>query len=111
MGYTIQNDEAIGNGGAGTPGAWDIISAANPLTEASGLIAVAFMNILEDAGTFSAMKEQTTIPKKGKESEAVSEDVDAKYLAYSYPQNVVFEGRYTALTPVGTSQFKVWFLK
>jgi hypothetical protein len=107
MGYTSAvNNEAIGNGGAGSPEAWDIITAASH--NLGGKIVVAFMNLTETDGAFSAMQEETTRAKAG--VAGVSTAVAAKYLTYTYPQNIIFEGRYTLLTPtVGT--FKVWFLK
>lgn len=106
MGYQTLNHEAIGNGGAGSPEAWDIITSASH--DLGGRIVIAFMNLTDTNGAFSAMKEETTPTKAGKAG--VSENVAAKYLTYTYPQNVIFEGRYTLLIPtVGT--FKVWFLK
>ena len=107
MGYnSTVNNEALGNGGAGSPETWDIITSASH--DLGGKIVAAFMNLTDTAGAFSAMEEETTPTKAGKAG--VSENVAAKYLTYTYPQNVIFEGRYTLLTPtVGT--FKVWFLK
>jgi len=107
MGYDNNpNEEAIGNGGAGSPKAWDIITAASH--DLGGRTVIAFMNLTATDGSFTAMKEETTRAKAGKAG--TSENVEAKYLTYTYPQNVIFEGRYTLLTPnVGT--FKVWFLK
>lgn len=107
MGFqSNKNDAAIGNGGAGSPEAWDIISpAAHDFT---GKIVTAFMCLAEDGDTMAEMEEETTISKAGQSG--VSTAVAAKYLTYTYPQNVVFEGRYTKLVP-STGSFKVWFLK
>jgi hypothetical protein len=107
MGYNSTiNDAALGNGGAGNPEAWDIITPASH--DLGGKIVAAFMNLTDTDGAFSAMKEETSPARAG--NDAVSANVAAKYLTYIYPQNIVFEGRYTLLTPtVGT--FKVWFLK
>jgi hypothetical protein len=108
MGYAdSQNTNAIGNGGAGTPGVWDIITSTS--NDLSGKIVCAFMSLDETGGSFSAMEEETKIAHGGKPG--ISESVDAKYLDYNYPQNVIFEGRYTKLTPEVGSTFKVWFLK
>jgi hypothetical protein len=101
-----KNDVAIGNGGAGTPEVWDIISpAAHDFT---GKIVTAFMCLAEDGDTMDEMEEETTISKGGRPG--VSEAVAAKYLTYTYPQYCIFEGRYTKLVPT-TGLFKVWFLK
>jgi hypothetical protein len=109
MGYTNGlNDFALGNGGAGTPEAWDILNNANPAIP-SGKIVVAFMSLDEAGGTFTAMEEQTTIAHGGKLG--VSTAVAARYLTHTYPQYVIFEGRYTKLTPTGGTTFKVWYLK
>ncbi|MFA5152157.1 MAG: hypothetical protein WC554_06360 [Clostridia bacterium] len=108
MGYRAnKNDVAVGNGGAGTPHAWDIIGDHGHDLE--GNIVCAFMSLDEDGGTFTEMKEETTIGHGGKPG--VSEDVPARYLGYTYPQNVVFEGNYTSLVPAAGKLFKVWFLK
>jgi hypothetical protein len=107
MGYNQNSDNiALGNGGAGSPEAWDIITSSSH--DLGGKIVIAFMNLTDTDGAFSAMKEETTMAKAGKAG--VSEAVAAKYLGYTYPQNVIFEGRYTLLTPT-TGTFKVWFLK
>lgn len=111
MGYNSSiNNEAVGNGGAGNPGVWDIITdAAHDL---EGRIVCAFMNLEEDAGTFTEMKEEVTPAKVNKASgTGVSADVAAKYLTYTYRQYVIFEGRYTSLVPGAGCTFKVWFLK
>jgi len=101
------NDVAIGNGGAGTSGAWDIIcSTAHDLEDK---IVVAFMCLTAGGGLMTEMEEQTTIGKAGKAG--VSTPVTAKYLGYTYPQYVIFEGRYTSLIPAAGLLFKVWFLK
>ena len=101
-----ENSEVLGNGGAGFPGAWDIITSASH--DLGGKVVVAFMNLTDTDGAFSAMSEETAPARANKAEE--SSAVVAKYLGYIYPQNVIFEGRYTLLTPsVGT--FKVWFLK
>lgn len=108
MGYANGlNDTAIGSGGAGTPGSWDIIDDTQ--YDLEGKIVTAFMSLDEEGGTFESMKEETTIGHGGKSG--VSEDVAAKYLEYTYPQNVPFEGRYTELVPSTGCTFKVWFLK
>jgi hypothetical protein len=108
MGYnTTINDEALGNGGAGNPGAWDIIT--NAAHDLEGKIVAAFMNLGEDPATLDEIEEETTMGRAG--SAGVSQAVAAKYLSYEYPQNVIFEGRYTKLTPAANCTFKVWFLK
>jgi hypothetical protein len=107
MGYNSSvNNEALGNGGAGNPEAWDIITSASH--DLGGKTVIAFMNLTDTDGAFSAMQEETTPARVNKA--AVSASVAAKYLGYTYPQNVIFEGRYTLLTPT-TGTFKVWFLK
>ena len=110
MGYQTENHQAIGNGGAGTPEAWDIITDTSH--DLDGKIVCAFMNLLEAVGTFTEMKEEV-IPARANKAGATgtSQDVAAKYLTYEYPQNVIFEGRYTTLVPGTDCQFKVWFLK
>ncbi len=108
MGYNhSQDDLAIGNGGAGTAGVWDIFTSTNH--DLAGKIVSAFMSMDENGGTFAAMQEQTTPP--GSNRAAVSEAVAANKLAYTYPQYIIFEGRYTTLTPAAGCNFKVWFLK
>jgi hypothetical protein len=108
MGYLDNvNDMALGNGGAGTPNAWDIIGDHG--YDLEGNIVCAFMSLDEEGGTFTEMKEQTRIAKGGKTG--VVEDVAARYLTYTYPKNVVFEGRYTSLVPTTGCLFKVWFIK
>jgi hypothetical protein len=108
MGYLDNvNDEAVGNGGAGTPEVWDIITSA--ACSFTGKIVCAFMCLTEDGGQMTAMEEQTTIAHGGKPG--VSAAVAAKYLTYTYPQNVIFEGRYTKLVPAAGLSFKIWFLK
>ena len=108
MGYNhSQNDLAIGNGGAGTANAWDIFTSTNH--DLTGKIVSAFMSLDEDGGTFTSMEEQTTPP--GSNRAAVSEAVAANKLAYTYPQYIIFEGRYTTLVPTAGKSFKVWFLK
>ena len=103
---TNKNDVAIGNGGAGTPEVWDIISpAAHDFT---GKIVTAFMCLEEDGDTMDEMEEETTISKGGQVG--VSTACAAKYLTYTYPQFAIFEGRYTKLAP-SAKLFKVWFLK
>lgn len=107
MGYANGvNDEAIGNGGAGTPEVWDIISPA--ASDFTGKIVCAFMCLHEDGDTMAEMEEQSTIAKGGQPGAVTA--CAAKYLTYTYPQNVIFEGRYTKLVP-STNSFKVWFLK
>lgn len=108
MGYNhSQDDLAIGNGGAGTAGVWDIFTSTNH--DLTGKIVSAFMSLDEDGGTFTAMEEQTT--PSGPNRAAVSAAVAANKLAYTYPQYIIFEGRYTTLTPAAGKSFKVWFLK
>ena len=108
MGFaTGLNDEAIGNGGAGNPGVWDIISHTSH--DLGGRIVTAFMSLDEEGGTMDAMEEQVVRAREG--DVGVSEAVAAKYLGYTYPQNIPFEGRYTLLTPTTGCLFKVWFLK
>ncbi len=108
MGYNHSlNDEAIGNGGAGTADVWDIFTSANH--NLTGKIVSAFMSMDEDGGTFTAMEEQTTPPAQNRA--AVSAAVAANKLAYTYPQYIIFEGRYTTLIPAAGKSFKVWFLK
>lgn len=108
MGYANNvNDVALGNGGAGTPRSFDIISGTSHDLE--GKIVVAFMSLDDEGGTFTEMKEETKIGKGGQPG--VIEDVPARYLTYTYPKNVIFEGRYTTLVPSGVCLFKVWFLK
>ena len=108
MGYqTNKDDAAIGNGGAGTAEVWDIID--DDAHDLNDKIVTAFMSLDEAGGTFTEMEEETTIAKGG--LPGVSEAVAAKYLTYTYPQNVPFEGRYTKLTPNTGCTFKVWFLK
>lgn len=108
MGYANSgNDIAIGNGGAGTSGAWDLFTSTNH--DLTGKIVSAFMCLSEDGGTFTAMEEETTIGRAGKEG--VSTAVAANKLAYTYPQYIIFEGRFTKLIPTAGKTFKVWFLK
>jgi hypothetical protein len=108
MGYAEnQKTSAIGNGGAGTPGVWDIITDSN--YDFSGKIVCAFMSLDQVGGSFSSMEEETTIAHGGKSG--ISEPVAAKYLGYTYPQDVIFEGRYTKLIPATGKIFKIWFLK
>jgi hypothetical protein len=108
MGYnTEHNDVAIGNGGAGTAKAWDIIN--DTYCDLEGRTVSAFMSMDENGGTFTAMEEETT--KATAPQPAVSEPVAARYLTYTYPQYVIFEGRYTKLTATRGCAFKVWFLK
>lgn len=108
MGYANSgNDIAIGNGGAGTSGAWDLFTSTNH--DLTGKKVSAFMCMDEDGGTFTEMEEETTIGRAGKEG--VSEAVAANKLAYTYPQYVIFEGRFTKLIPTAGKTFKVWFLK
>jgi hypothetical protein len=110
MGYQIENHEAVGNGGAGTPEAWDIITDLSH--DLDDKIVCAFMNLLSDDGSFTEMKEEVVPARANKAmGTGTSEDVAAKYLTYAYPQNIIFEGRYTTLVPGASCQFKVWFLK
>jgi hypothetical protein len=102
-----QNDLAIGNGGAGTSGVWDIFTSTH--CDLTGKIVSAFMCLDEDGGTFTAMEEQTTPPAPNRT--AVSTAVAANKLAYTYPQYIIWEGRFTTLTPAAGCNFKVWFLK
>jgi hypothetical protein len=107
MGYNSSiNNEALGNGGAGNAEAWDIITSGS--YDLGGKVVVAFMNLTDTNGAFSAMEEEIIMGRAGGTS--ISQSVAAKYLGYTYPQNVIFEGRYTKLTPT-TGTFKVWFLK
>ena len=65
MGFqNFKNDVAIGNGGAGTPGVWDIISSANH--DLNGNIVTAFMSLDENGGTMDEMEEETVISRAGK---------------------------------------------
>ena len=108
MGYSNSiNDIAVGNGGAGTPDAWDLFTSTNH--DLTGKKVAAFMCLSEDGGTFTAMEEETTIGRAGKEG--TSEAVAANKLAYTYPQYIPFEGRFTKLVPAAGKTFKVWFLK
>ena len=108
MGFnTSVQDAAVGNGGAGSPEVWDIItSTAHDLGDR---IVTAFMSLDDDGGTMGAMSEQITPPSG--HVEGVVAAVAAKYLTYTYPLNIPFEGRYTLLTPQQGCTFKVWFLK
>lgn len=108
MGYnaTINND-ALGNGGAGNPEAWDLFTPDN--CDLTGKIVAAFMSMDEDGGTFDAMEEETTMGRAG--HAGTSTAVAANKLAATYPQYIIFEGRYTTLTPASGCTFKVWFLK
>jgi len=101
------NDAALGNGGAGNPDAWDLFTSTN--CDLTGKIVAAFMSMDTNGGTFTAMKEETTMARAG--VAGVSEAVAANKLAYTYPQYIIFEGRYTTLTPTAQCTFKVWFLK
>ncbi len=105
---TTINNEALGNGGAGNPTVWDIFTADN--CNLTGKIVAAFMCMDENGGTFTAMSEETTMARKAGDV-AVNTPVAANKLAYTYPQYIIFEGRYTVLTPTRGSTFKVWFLK
>jgi hypothetical protein len=108
MGYQdFKNDIAIGNGGAGTPEVFDIIGDNG--SDLGGRVVTAFMSLDENGGTFTAMEEETTIAHGGKAGASTA--VTAKYLTYTYPQYIPFEGRYTKLTPTRGCSFKVWFLK
>jgi len=109
MGYnaTLSNC-AIGNGGAGNPDVWDIFTADH--CDLAGRIVAAFMCLDENGGTFEAMSEETTMARKPSDA-AVNTPVAANKLAYTYPQYIIFEGRYTVLTPTRGNNFKVWFLK
>lgn len=105
MGYNNSvNNEALANGGAGNPKVWDIITSASH--DLGGKTVAAFMNITDTNGAFSEMEENEYVKGHGETSTPVA----AKYLNYTYPQNVIFEGRYTKLIPT-TGTFKVWFLK
>ena len=108
MGYSNStNDFAVGNGGAGTPGAWDIFTSTNhDLTDKK---VSAFMSMDEAGGTFTEMEEETAIGRAGKDG--VSTAVAANKLVYTYPQYIPFEGRFTKLVPTAGKSFKVWFLK
>ena len=107
MGYQVNsNDNAIGNGGAGTPGAWDIIDSNS--YDLEGRIVTAFMCLTDIGGEMSEMEEENPIGTKAFPGKSVP--VDSKYLGYTYPLNVPFEGRYTKLVP-SSGTFKVWFLK
>jgi hypothetical protein len=107
MAINSVNYAALQTGNAGNPEAFDIItSAAHDL---GGKIVAAFESLDEAGGTFDAMKEETAMGYAGKEG--VSTAVAAKYLTYTYPQYVIFEGRFTLLTPSAGKTFKVWFLK
>jgi hypothetical protein len=108
MGYNATvNDLALGNGGAGTPDVWDIITLASH--DFTGKIVAAFMSMDENGGTFTAMQEETTMGRAGKTG--TSTNVAANKLAYTYPQYIPFEGRFTTLVPTTGCTFKVWFLK
>ena len=108
MGYANSlNDIAVGNGGAGTPDAWDLFTSTNH--DLTGKKVMAFMCLSEDGGTFTEMEEETTIGRAGKEGTSVA--VAANKLAYTYPQYIIFEGRFTKLVPTAGKTFKVWFLK
>lgn len=108
MGFqNFTNDNAIGNGGAGSPGVWDIIDDSN--YDLGGRLVSAFMSLDEEGGEMEEMEEETTIGRGGKPG--VVTQVDAKYLNYVYPYSVPFEGRYAKLVPASGSTFKVWFLK
>ena len=109
MGYnsTIDNG-ALGNGGAGNPGAWDLIPNL-AIDVMAGKIVGAFMCLDEDGGTFTEMEEETTMGKNGKGG--ISTPCASRFINYTYPQYVIFEGRYTKLTPGASSHFKIWFLK
>ena len=108
MGYdNTVNNEAVGNGGAGTSNAWDIFTHdSHNLTDKK---VSAFMSLDENGGTFDEMEEETTIGKAGRTG--TSESVAANKLAYTYPQYVIWEGRFTKLVPATGCNFKVWFLK
>ena len=108
MGYnTTINNEALGNGGAGNPKVWDLFTSDN--CDLTDKIVAAFMSMDSNGGTFDAMEEETSMGRAG--HAGVSEAVAANKLAYTYPQYVIFEGRYTTLTPTAQYTFKVWFLK
>jgi len=108
MGYqNFKPDGAIGNGGAGTPEVWDIIS--DSVYDFSPKIVGAFMSLDDAGGTMDEMEEETFMSRAGRAG--VSEAVDAKYLAYTYPYSIPFEGRYTKLVPSANCLFKVWFIK
>lgn len=108
MGYNNRvNDAALGNGGAGTPDVWDIITSTSH--DLTGKIVAAFMSMDENGGTFTSMKEETTMSGAGEAG--TSTNVAANKLAYTYPQYIPFEGRYTTLVPTAGCNFKVWFLK
>jgi len=55
------------------------------------------------------MEEQTT--KARYNNTATSESVAAKYLTYTYYENVLYSGRYTKLVPHTGSTFIVYFLE
>ena len=108
MGYnTTIDNAALGNGGAGNPEAWDLFTSTN--CDLTGKKVAAFMSMDANGGTFDAMSEETEMARAGKTG--VSGAVAANKLAYTYPQYIIFEGRYTTLTPTAGSTFKVWFLK
>jgi len=108
MGYNATIDNAaLGNGGAGTPEAWDLFTSDN--CDLTGKKVAAFMSMDANGGTFDAMEEETTMGRAGKDG--VSGAVAANKLVYTYPQYIPFEGRYTTLTPTEGCTFKVWFLK
>lgn len=109
MGYLDNvNDFALGNGGAGTPQAWDILDD-NQCDIPDGKIVCAFMSLDEAGGTFTAMEEQTKIAHGGKPG--VSTPVAARYLSKTYEQYVVYEGRYTKLLTTRGCTYKIWYLK
>ena len=107
MGFdsTINYSGAM-SGGQGNSKAWDIITSASH--DLGGRIVGAFICTDTNGGTFSAMEEQT-IRARSNET-ATSTAVEAKYLTYTYPQNQLFTGRYTKLTPA-SGTFIVYFLK
>ena len=108
MGYnSVVNDAAVGNGGAGNPGVWDIITGDR--YDLEGQKVCAFMSLDSSGGTFEEIREEVFPAKKGDPGR--SQDVEARYLTYTYPQYVIFEGRYTSLVPAVGSTFKVWFLR
>ena len=101
------DDDALGNGGAGTQGVWDIITGT--AFDLGGRIVAAFMSLDANGGTMAAMAEETTASTP--QAAGKSSPVAAKYLGYTYPQYVIFEGRYTTLQPTLGCTFKVWYLQ
>jgi hypothetical protein len=100
------NYNALVTGNAGNPEAWDIItSTAHDFT---GKIVAAFLSLDDDGGTFTEMEEETQRARNNQP--AVSAAVAAKYLTYTYPKEVIFEGRYSKLVPTAGKTFKVYFL-